>query len=100
MKGMTDNTRLKVRRQIQKSGNNFFEMLGDADDDLQDMAGEFMRMNEEYVLNHQGTNETFRTRDILKRGYSKNQLRLLSRMRETLLAERGTCDAEDIGGYL
>lgn len=92
---MTNNTLLlKVRRQVQKSGNNFFEMLGDADDDLQDIAGEFMSMNEEYVLNHQGINETARTLDILKRGYSKNQLRLLSRMRETMLAERGICDAE------
>lgn len=72
---------LEIRRTIQSAGNEFFEKMRAANCELGNIAGEFMSLNEEYVLNHQENNETHGTLDILQTGFSKNQKNFLERLR-------------------
>lgn len=79
------NERLKIRKAINKAGNEFFESMYNANEELGYAAGEFMALNEEYVLNHNDEQETHSTRDILRTGFTMNQKRFLERLRKTLL---------------
>lgn len=78
---------LEIRRIIQSAGNEFFEQMYAANSELGNIAGEFMSLNEQYVLNHQGPNETYGTLDILKTGYTKNQKKFLERLEKQLQEE-------------
>ena len=72
---------LEIRQIIQSAGNEFFEKMCAANYELGNIAGEFMHLNEEYVLNHQGINETYGTLDIMQTGFTKNQKNFLERLR-------------------
>ena len=76
-----------IRRTIQSAGDEFFEQMYAANSELGNIAGEFMSLNEQYVLNHRGTNETYATLDILKTGFTKNQKKFLERLKSQLQEE-------------
>ncbi len=76
--------RLAIRRQISAAGTEFFESLGEVDENLMYLAGALMAMNEDYVLNHSGEQETNGTLRILKTGFKTNQKRMLERLRDRL----------------
>ena len=56
-----------------------------ANKELGNIAGEFMALNEGYVLNHSGEEETNMTVDILQAGFSTNQKRFLERLRDKII---------------
>lgn len=70
----------EVRRAINKAGHDFFESMHNTNKELGNIAGEFMALNEEYVLNHSGEEETNGTVDILQAGFTTNQKRFLERL--------------------
>jgi len=74
--------RLETRRQISKVGCEFMESLIDAN--LMNLAGELMLRNEDYVLNHSGEQETYRTLNIMETGFTVNQKQMLERLRDQL----------------
>ena len=74
------NNRLKIREIINIAGNEFFENLYNLNEDLGNIAGEFMALNEGYVLDHYGEESTNKTVDILRSGFSTNQRRFLERL--------------------
>ena len=76
--------RLEIRRTIQTAGNEFFERMYATNFELCNIAGEFMSLNENYVLLHQDLEETYKTVDILKTGFTKNQKRFLERLKKQL----------------
>ena len=76
--------RLEVRQTINEAGHEFFENIHSTNKELGDIAGEFMALNEEYVLNNSGEEETNRTVDILQAGFTTNQLKFLEQLRETI----------------
>ena len=65
--------RIEIRRKIHMAGNEFYQSIKDRI--VQNIAGEFMGLNEEYVLNHQDENETYGTQNILANGFTTNQRR-------------------------
>ena len=73
--------RLEIRRAINKAGHEFFESMYGANKNLGYIAGEFMALNEEYVLNHCGEEETNATLKILRSGFTANQKVFLERLR-------------------
>ena len=73
-----------IRRTIQEAGAEFFEEIYAANFDLSNVAGEFMSLNEVYVLLHQDIHETAKTVDILKTGFTINQKRFLMRLQKRL----------------
>ena len=73
--------RFEARRTINKAGHEFFESMWNANKDLGYIAGEFMALNEDYVLNHSGEEETNATVDILRMGFTMNQKEFLERLR-------------------
>jgi hypothetical protein len=75
---------LETRRIIQAAGNEFFEDMYATNTELGNIAGEFMRLNEEYVLNNQGINETYGTVDILHTGFTNNQRKFLVRLKRQM----------------
>ena len=82
------NERLRIRLIINKNGEHYFESLWDINEDLGNIAGIFMELNEEYVLNHNDEEQTFKTLDILRMGFTDNQKRFLKRLKHNLLMER------------
>lgn len=76
--------RMEVRRTINEKGKIFFKNMYNINKDLGFIAGEFMALNEEYVLNHSGEEETNGTVDILQAGFTANQLKFLERLCVTL----------------
>ena len=76
--------RIEIRRKISAVGTEFFESLGEVDENLMYLAGAFMAANEDYVLNHRGEQETNGTFRILKTGFTTNQKRMLERVRDRL----------------
>lgn len=79
--------RIEIRKTINNVGKDFFDSL---DNNLylrslQNLTGEIMGLNEEYVLNHQGEDETFATLSILRTGFMVNQKAWLSDIREMLI---------------
>lgn len=81
--------RLEFRRAIHKVGHEFFESVYNANKDLGNIVGEFMALNEEYVLNHYGEEETNRTVEILQSGLATNQLIFLGRLCDMLIEDGG-----------
>lgn len=81
--------RMEVRRAINKAGHEFFKSIYNANKDLGFIAGEFMALNEEYVLNHSGEEETNATVDILQSGFTTNQKSTLERLRDMQLKSGG-----------
>lgn len=79
-----DAARFEVRRQITKAGHYFKEQMDDLNHDLGDIAGEFMSVNEEYVLNHVGHHATRKTPDILRTGFTENQKLFLENLSEDI----------------
>ena len=73
--------RLEVRRVINEGGNVFLEIMHNTNEELGNIAGEFMSLNEEYVLNYHNEEETNKTGDILRTGFTTNQKRFLERLR-------------------
>lgn len=81
----TPNTkRLQVKHKISEVGTEFFKSVGDVDDQLMNIAGEFMALNVEYVLNHIDEDETNKTVDILRNGFTQNQKAFLKRLCDKL----------------
>jgi len=76
--------RLKIRQDINIAGNEFFKNLYNLNNDLGYVAGEIMALNEDYVLNHYGEEETNQTVDILRTGFSTNQRRFLERLYDAI----------------
>ena len=81
--------RLEVRQAIKEAGHEFFERMHNANKDLGFVAGEFMVLNEEYVLNHSGKDETYATVDILRSGFTTNQKSVLEWLRDILIGKGG-----------
>ena len=79
------NERLKIRSVINKNGEHYFESLWNINKDLGNVAGTFMELNEEYVLNHNDEEQTFKTLDILRTGFTDNQKRFLERLKNNLI---------------
>ena len=65
--------RTEIRKSIKKGGFDFYKSLPYQ---LKNIAGEFMSLNEDYVLNNQG-DMTLGVHSILKRGFTQNQEVLL-----------------------
>ena len=80
--------RLEVRRTINEVGHEFFERMHNTNKELGYIAGEFMALNEEYVLNHSGEEETNVTVDILRSGFTTNQKSVLERL-HNIVVEKG-----------
>lgn len=79
------NERLKIRLAINKNGEHYFKSLWNINKDLGNIAGTFMELNEEYVLNHNDEEQTFKTLDILRTGFTDNQRRFLERLKNNLI---------------
>ena len=79
--------RLEIRQIINEEGHAFFEVVHNANEELGNIAGEFMSLNEEYVLNYHGEEETNQTVNILRTGFTTNQKRFLERLRYTILGK-------------
>lgn len=77
------NDRLEIRKQIQEAGKNLYESLGFCKP-LQNIAGEFMDKNEEYVINHDGVAETIATQNILTNGFTDNQIIFLTELEKII----------------
>jgi hypothetical protein len=88
--------RMNIRRQISEAGGGFFESLGEVDTSLQDIAGTFMAVNEDYVLNHSGERETNGTVEILRNGFTTNQKRMIERLRERLQQQEAKHESTNI----
>ena len=78
---------LEIRQTIQSAGNEFFEKMYATNFELCNISGEFMSLNESYVLLHQDLHETFKTREILKTGFSINQKKFLNRLKQQMEAD-------------
>ena len=65
--------RIEIRKTIKKGGFDFYKSLPEQ---LKNIAGEFMSLNEDYVLNNQD-DMTIGAHSILKRGFTQNQEALL-----------------------
>ena len=76
--------RMEVRRKIHEAGTEFFESLGEVNENLMYLAGALMAANEDYVLNHSGERETNGTVIILRTGFNTNQTKMLERLRDRL----------------
>jgi hypothetical protein len=79
--------RSEIRRIINEVGNVFFELMYNTNEELGNIAGEFMSLNEEYVLNYHGKEEANQTVNILRTGFTTNQKRFLERLRYTILGK-------------
>lgn len=75
---------ITIRQTIQETGAEFFEQIYATNFDLANIAGEFMSLNEGYVILHQDIHETQKTHDILKTGFTSDQKRFLIRLRKRL----------------
>lgn len=76
--------KLEIKRTIHKAGHDFFERMYAANSELGNIAGEFMALNRDYVLLHQGTEETYKTLHIIETGFSRNQKKYLERLEKQL----------------
>lgn len=65
--------RIEVRKSIKKGGFYFYKSLPEQ---LKNIAGEFMALNEDHILNNQD-GMTIGVHSILKRGFTQNQEALL-----------------------
>jgi hypothetical protein len=72
--------RLEIRKAIQKVGKEFYESIKNKT--LQNIAGEFMALNEYYVFVHQGEDETYGTLTILREGFLTNQKKWIRKLGE------------------
>ena len=79
--------RLETRRTINGAGRALLKNMYGINKDIGFIAGEFMALNEEYVLNHSGEEETNGTVDILQTGFTTNQKDVLERLRKTITNE-------------
>ena len=79
--------RLETRRTINGAGRALLKNMYGINKDIGFIAGEFMALNEEYVLNHSGEEETNGTVDILQTGFTTNQKDVLERLRKTITDE-------------
>jgi len=64
--------RLEIRRQISKAGHKLYESMNPRE--LQNIAGELMSKNEDWVLDNP---DTYGAEDILKQGFTDNQINWL-----------------------
>lgn len=81
--------RFEVRQTISEVGHEFFESMWNTNKNLGYIAGEFMALNEEYVLNHSGEEETNATVKILRSGFTANQKVFLERLHGVLIGKGG-----------
>ena len=79
--------RLETRRTINGAGRALLKNMYGINKDIGFIAGEFMALNGEYVLNHSGEEETNGTVDILQTGFTTNQKDVLERLRKTITDE-------------
>ena len=80
--------RLEIRRTINEVGHDFFKSMWNTNRELGYIASEFMALNEEYVLNHYGEEETNATVKILRSGFTANQKVFLERLHGVLVGKR------------
>jgi hypothetical protein len=73
--------RLEIKRAIKSTAADFHNQMYGAHPELGNIAGEFMSLNVDYVLLHQGVDETYRTLHILQTGFSNNQKKYLEQLK-------------------
>ena len=83
MTSESDNHRLALRKQIHLAGHDFFESLSDIPE-LQNVAGEFMAMNEDWCIIHP---YTVGFDERTKSGFSQNQKHFIERLKKQLEAK-------------
>lgn len=78
---MTENLRLRmrIRKMINKAAGDFFNSI--EDEDLQNLTGEIMSLNEEWVLNNL---HTYGAEVIMKHGLKQNQRKWIDNLRKKL----------------
>ncbi len=86
----THDERMNTRRAIQKAGHDLFESLSDIPD-LQWIAGEFQSLNEDWAVNHKGT---YGYEQLMKAGYSYNQLKWIKNIAIEIRSIRGNKDVD------
>lgn len=77
-KAKSEKLSLELRRKISKAGNDFFESLSNHPD-IQNIAGEFLALNESWCTCHQGT---FGFDHIMKNGFTDNQISFIKRLKK------------------
>ena len=93
-----------IKKTIHSAGLPTFREMNEVHHELGSVASKFMDMNPEYVLNHLDsdypmmfappdavTSETQKAKDILETGFTKNQMRLLNRLKEGIFASMPDC---------
>lgn len=73
--------RLEIRRIIKECGFEFYIKLSKTSKNLQYIAGEFMALNEDYVMNNKNN---IGTSTILHTGFTENQKILLLELEKEL----------------
>jgi len=73
--------RLEIRKIISEKGFGFYDELGTKSKNLQYIAGEFMALNEDYVINNKNN---IGTSTILNTGFTQNQKILLLELKKEL----------------
>lgn len=73
--------RLEIRRIIKEKGFGFYLKLSESSKNLQYIAGEFMALNEDYVILHK---DNIGTSTILHTGFTENQKILLLELKKEL----------------
>jgi hypothetical protein len=76
----TTNEKLALRKRIHAAGHAFFESLSDIKD-LQNIAGEFMALNEDWCLLNP---DTVGFQSIMRTGFSDNQKHFIERLAKKL----------------
>lgn len=80
--------RMRIRRAIQNAGHKLFESLSDTPT-LQWIAGDFQALNEDWAINHKGT---YGFDQLMKTGYSHNQLKWIRDLKHSLDFYKRRCD--------
>ncbi len=78
---MENSERINIRKQIKENGFDFYIRLSKKSKTLQYIAGEFMSLNEEYVLNNP---RLIGAHTILMTGFTENQKILLLELEKEL----------------
>lgn len=70
---------MRIRKMINKAAGDFFNSI--EDEDLQNLTGEIMSLNEEWVLNNL---HTYGAEVIMKHGLKQNQRKWIDNLRKKL----------------
>jgi plasmid maintenance system antidote protein VapI len=76
----THDEKMAIRRSIHRGGEQFYKSFSDIDD-LQNIAGEFMSLNEDWCVLYPGT---YGYEDRINTGFSQNQKHFLERIADKI----------------